>query len=119
MKTYALTIDLQDDPDRIARYKLEHTRVWPEVLAQIRTIGIQQMKIWQIGNHLFMYLETNDDFDLKRDFARTAEDPKSVEWNQWMAREFQQRSPHAVEGEWWATMELAFDLKAALAEPSH
>ena len=41
MKTYALTVNLQDDPAKIEQYKLEHTRVWPEVLAQIRKIGIQ------------------------------------------------------------------------------
>ena len=116
MKTYALTVDLKNDPDRIARYILEHTRVWPEVLAQIRKIGIQQMKIWTIGNHLFMYLETNDDFDLARDFGRVREDPRSVEWNEWMSREFQQRSPHAKADEFWAPMALAFDLKAALGE---
>jgi len=61
VKTYALTVNLQNDPARIEQYKLEHTRVWPEVLAQIRKIGIQQMKIWQVGNQLFMYLETDDD----------------------------------------------------------
>ena len=118
MKTYALTVNLQDDPAKIERYKLEHTRVWPEVLAQIRKIGIQQMKIWQIGNQLFMYIETDDDFDLDRDFARVREDPKSVEWNEWMAREFQAPSPWAKEGQWWAPMELAFDLKGALGEPT-
>ena len=118
MKTHALTLELKNDPERIRRYVEEHTRVWPEVLAQIRKIGIQQMKIWHIGTHLFMYLETDDDFDIKRDFARTAEDPRSVEWNKWMAAEFQERSRFAKEGEWWALMDLAFDLKAALGEPT-
>jgi len=116
VKTFALTVDLQNDPERIARYKLEHTRVWPEVLAQIKRVGIQQMKIWAIGNQLFMYLEADDDFDPKTGFARIREDPKSVEWNEWMSREFQQRSAHARPDEWWAPMELAFDLKAALGE---
>ena len=110
--------NLQNDPDKIRRYIEEHTRVWPEVLAQIRKIGIQQMKIWRIGDQLFMYLETNDDFDVERDFGRTREDPRSVEWNDWMAREFQERSPFAREGEWWALMDCAFDLKAALCEPT-
>ena len=118
LKTYAMTVNLQDDPELIRRYLEEHTRVWPEVLAQIRKVGIQQMKIWRIGNQLFMYLETDDDFDVGRDFARVREDPRSVEWNDWMAREFQQPSPFAREGEWWAVMERAFDLKAALGEPT-
>lgn len=113
-----MTVNLQNDPERIRRYLEEHTRVWPEVLAQIRRIGIQQMKIWQIGNQLFMYLETDDDFDVRRDFDRVREDPRSVEWNDWMAREFQERSPFAGEGEWWALMNTAFDLRAALGEPT-
>ncbi|HEV8638028.1 MAG TPA: L-rhamnose mutarotase [Chloroflexota bacterium] len=118
MKTFALTVNLQNDPKRIRRYIEEHTQVWPEVLAQIRKIGIQQMKIWHIGNQLFMYVETDDDFDVERDFGRTREDPKSVEWNDWMAREFQERSPFAREGEWWALMDCVFDLKAARGEPT-
>lgn len=118
MKTYALTVNLRNDPAAIERYKLEHTRVWPEVLAQIKKIGIQQMKIWQVGNQLFMYLETADDFDLERDFGKTREDPRSVEWNRWMAAEFQEASPWAREGQWWVPMELAFDLKGALGEPT-
>ena len=93
--------------------------MWPEVLAQIKTIGIQQMKIWQVGNQLFMYIETDDDFDLKRDFGRVREDPRSVEWNKWMAEEFQELSPFATGDDWWAPMELAFDLKGALGEPTH
>ena len=116
MKTFALTVNLQDDPARIQQYKIEHTRVWPEVLAQIRRVGIQQMKIWQIGNQLFMYLEADDDFDPVAGFAKIRQDPKSVEWNEWMAREFQTASPHAKAGEWWAPMELAFDLRGALGE---
>jgi L-rhamnose mutarotase len=119
VKTFALTVNLQPDPARIAQYKLEHTRVWPEVLAQIKRVGIQQMKIWAIGDQLFMYLETDDDFDPKTGFERIGQDPKSVEWNEWMRREFQSRSPHAKPDEWWAPMELAFDLKGALGEPTH
>lgn len=118
MKTYGLTINLKNDPSVIERYKLEHTRVWPEVLNRLREVGVQQMKIWSIGNKLFMYLETDDAFDPARDFSRVNEQTKSAEWNQWMAAEFQERAPEAREGEWWAQMDLAFDLKAALGEPS-
>lgn len=119
MKTFALTINLKDDPVLIEQYKLEHTRVWPEVTARIRAIGIQQMKIWLLGRRLFMYLETDDDFDLARDFGSVNDDPRSAQWNAWMAETFQERVPEAREGELWAVMDLAFDLKQALDEPTH
>lgn len=118
MKTWAQAIDLKDDPKLIEQYKLEHTRVWPEVLAQIRAQGILQMKIWVVGTHMFMYMETEDDFDPKKNFGETYRSGRSAEWNKWMSETFQQRLPEAKEGEWWASMDLAFDLKAALGEPT-
>lgn len=119
MKTFALAINLRDDPEVIERYKIEHTRVWPEVLERLREVGVQQMKIWAIGRHLFMYLETDDDFDPARDFARINEQARSAEWNKWMSESFQEPLPDARPGEWWARMDLAFDLRGALGEPSH
>ena len=109
MKTFGLTLNLQNDVDKIAAYKSAHLAVWPAVTDRLRECGIQQMQIFVRGTRMFMYLVTEDDFDPARDFARINEDPASARWNALMA-DLQARSPEANPDEWWAAMELVFDL---------
>lgn len=109
MHYYGLTLMLRDDPAAIARYKAEHLKAWPEVLARLREIGVTEMKIFLIGSRLFMYCETVDGFDPKRDFARSIEEPTYQKWDELM-RSMQERVPEARPGEWWAMMECVFDL---------
>jgi len=109
VKTFGLTLNLQNDVDKIAAYKSAHLAVWPAVTDRLRECGIQQMQIFVRGTRMFMYLVTDDDFDPARDFARINEDPASARWNALMA-DLQARSPEANPDEWWAPMELVFDL---------
>ncbi|MCC6177496.1 MAG: L-rhamnose mutarotase [Chloroflexi bacterium] len=109
MKSYGLTLQLVDDPEKIAEYKRQHQAVWPGVLARLREVGIERMQIFFVGTTLFMYVDTTDEFDPVRDFDRVNDDPESKRWNEWMAATFQQRDPHAKPGEWWALMERVFD----------
>ena len=110
MKTFGLTLLLQDDPEKIASYKAHHRAVWPEVKARLQECGVQGMHIFLRGTRMFMYLTTDDDFDFARDFARVNEDPVSKRWNELMAT-LQARAPEANPDEWWAPMELVFDLE--------
>jgi L-rhamnose mutarotase len=110
MKTFARTIDLKDDPDVIARYVEYHRDAWPEVERGLIAIGIERMRIWLLGRRLFMLMETSDDFDETRDFARDMEmDPRIREWQSLMDA-MQDPVPERREGEWWADMRLVFDL---------
>ena len=109
MRAFAMTLNLQDDPDKIARYKLHHQNVWPEVTAGLKSIGIKKMKIFLLGTRMFMYLEAPDDFDLATDFAKYQNSEKAVEWDALM-RDFQEKSPEAGYDDWWAGMEEVFDL---------
>ena len=111
MKVFGLTLCLQDDPDKIAAYRQHHQAVWPEVKARLHACGVQQMLIFLRGTRMFMYLETDDAFDPQVDFARINEDPVSARWNALMAT-LQQRAPEAHRDEWWAPMELVFDLNS-------
>ena len=108
MKSYGLTLCLQDDPEKIDRYIEHHREVWPGVIARMREVGILEMKIFVRGTRMFMYVETGDDFEPRRDFPRINEDPVSREWNELMAT-LQQRAPEADPDEWWAPMKLVFD----------
>lgn len=109
MKTFGLTICLQDDPRKIEAYKRYHAATWPEVLAGLREVGIREMRIFLRGRRMFMYMETDDDFELDVDFKRAQAHPRAKEWNELMAT-FQERAPEANPNEWWAAMELVFDL---------
>jgi L-rhamnose mutarotase len=109
MKCYGRTLMLRDDPQLIETYKAYHRDVWPEVTARLRDVGVREMRIFLLGTRMFMYVETNDDFDLVRDFGRVNDDPKSKEWDVLM-RTLQQPAPEAPPGAWWADMEQVFDL---------
>jgi L-rhamnose mutarotase len=109
VKRFGLTLCLQPDPDKIAAYRFRHQQVWPQVKARLRECGVHEMLIWLLGQRLFMYLVTDDDFDPTRDFAKINEDPVSAQWNAEMA-DLQARAPEAQSNEWWAQMELVFDL---------
>jgi L-rhamnose mutarotase len=110
MKTYAQTLDLKDDPALIAAYVEHHRAVWPEVQRGLRAIGIKRMRIWRLGRRVFMLMETVDDFDADRDFARYMESaPRIREWQDLMAS-MQEPAPGAQPGELWANMELVFTL---------
>ena len=104
MPAYGMALNLRDDPRLIARYKKEHAEVWPEVVARLREIGVTEMKI-------FLYCETREGFDPARDFARSNDDPTYRKWDELM-RTMQERVDEAKPGEWWARMELVFDLGA-------
>ncbi len=109
MKAFGLTLCLQDDPAKITSYKEYHRAVWPGVIARLHTVGVQEMKIFLRERRMFMYIETDDAFEPLRDFRRVNDDPVSREWNELMAT-LQERAPEATPDEWWAPMELVFDM---------
>lgn len=109
MRVFGLTLCLQDDPAKIETYKEYHRAVWPGVIARLHEVGVQEMKIFLRERRMFMYIETDDAFEPLRDFRRVNEDPVSREWNDLMAT-LQERAPEATPDEWWAPMELVFDM---------
>lgn len=72
MKRYCQTLELYDDKELIEAYVAEHAHVWEEVKAGIREVGITDMQIYIDGNRLFMIMDTTDEFDMERDYARLA-----------------------------------------------
>ncbi len=80
MKRYCQTLELYDDKELIEAYVAEHAHVWEEVKAGIREVGITDMQIYIDGNRLFMIMDTTDEFDMERDYARLATLPRQAEW---------------------------------------
>ena len=79
MKRYCLALDLKDDPAVIAEYKKIHQNIWPEIRERIKADGITGMNIYLTGNRLFMIMEVNDDFSIKKKSNSDADKPKVQE----------------------------------------
>ena len=109
MKRYCQTLELYDDKELIEAYVAEHAHVWEEVKAGIREVGITDMQIYIDGNRLFMIMDTTDDFDMERDYARLATLPRQAEWEAHMAK-FQKAAPGAKKKKKWKLMTRIFKL---------
>lgn len=122
MKVYGRMIDLCDDQAKVDAYVRYHAEVWPEVLEGLRLDGVTDMKIFLRGRRMFMYMTAKDDYVPGGRPGAAAPHPRVLEWDVLM-RTLQQPSPEASETEWWADMELVFDLHwpqhlPDLADPS-
>ncbi len=114
MKQYALTLDLQDDPTLIAEYKKHHQNVWPQVLASLKQVGVIDMKIYILGNRLFMLMQTVVNYNPDEAFQAYLQlDPACQEWETLMDK-YQQRLPNTPAGQKWQFMECCFDMAEQL-----
>jgi len=112
MVKYCLALDLKDDEQLIKEYEEYHQNVWQEIKQSIHDAGITNMEIYRTGNHLFMIMETNENFSFDKKAAMDKANPKVQEWEQLMWK-FQQPLPWAKEGEKWILMEKIFTLNDA------
>jgi L-rhamnose mutarotase len=112
MRHFGFALDLEDDPAAVEKYRRYHQNVWPEVEEGLKKVGITVMRIYLIGRRMFMYMETVDDFEPRRDFPKYLEtNPRCREWDELM-QTFQKRIPEASEGELWALMDEVYVLEA-------
>lgn len=109
MKTFALALDLCDDPALIQEYEDYHRDVWPEIRNSILDSGILSMKIYRFGNRLFMVMDVREDFSFDRKGKMDAINPKVQEWEALMWK-YQRAIPGAKEGEKWVLMDKIFEL---------
>lgn len=109
MKTYALALDLYDDPALIKEYEDYHRAVWPEIKQSITDAGIISMEIYRFGNRLFMLMNVTEDFSFERKGQMDAVNAKVQEWETLMWK-YQSAIPGAKEGEKWVIMDKIFEL---------
>jgi len=111
VKRYCQTLDLKDDPELIAKYREAHSRYkfWPEIREGIQQVGILEMEIYILGNHLFMIVETPLDFEWDVAMARLATLPRQEEWEDYVAI-FQDCKPGSTSDQKWQLMERIFNL---------
>ncbi len=109
MPLLALALNLKDDPTKISTYVDHHRRVWPEVLAAIRATGVEDIKIYLSGRHLFMLMTAPEGFDPKVAFRDYEQDPVVKRWEALM-QNFQEQLPGSSPDQWWTSIPLIFDL---------
>lgn len=107
--TYALALDLKDDPALIAEYEQHHANPRTEIEASIREAGVTAMNIYRFGNRLFMIMETDDTFSFERKAQMDADNPAVQVWEQLMWG-YQQPIPGAKPGEKWVLMDQIYSL---------
>jgi L-rhamnose mutarotase len=105
MPRYAFQLRIKEDA--IHEYELEHTRVWPELLARLKQVGISDYSIFRRGQELVLCLRV-DDFD--RAWEELDRDPVNQKWQQFMARLFEP-VPGKLPGERFAMMKEVFYLE--------
>ena len=109
LKKYYLALDLKNDEQLIEKYKEYHRAVWPEIIESIKSAGIEELEIYNVGNRLVMVMTVNDTFSFEKKAAMDAANPKVQAWEQLMWQ-YQQALPTAKEGEKWMLMEQIFQL---------
>lgn len=96
-------VDLNEDPESIARYRKWHAPGGPPpaVTAAIRADGVESLEIWLVGDRMLMIMEQDAQAaagaEAKR--ARDAANPDVIAWDALM-RTFQKPLPFAPDRTW-------------------
>ena len=79
-------------PERIEEYVRAHREVWPEMLDALRDAGIRNYTIFQHGNQMFGYFESDD---LEGAAEYLAGQEVSTRWQDAMAELLENRVPES------------------------
>jgi L-rhamnose mutarotase len=109
MPRYCLTLDLQDDPSKIAEYKRHHQKIWPEIRDSLFAADVTAMEIYLHGTRLFMIMDVSADFSFEKKAAMDASNPKVLEWEALMGI-YQAVAAGSDPVRRWQPMEQVFDL---------
>lgn len=110
-KHYCQTLELKDDSELIKEYIKRHSQEehWPIISEGIKEVGILEMEIFILGSRLFMIVETAEDFEWTKAFAKLATLPRQAEWEEYMSV-FQNVKPGSTSDEKWQLMERIFKI---------
>ncbi|MEO8025427.1 MAG: L-rhamnose mutarotase [Bryobacteraceae bacterium] len=105
MPRYAFQLRIKEDA--IDEYEREHARVWPELLAKLKEVGISDYSIFRRGQQLVLVLRV-DDFE--KAWSELDRDSVNLRWQEFMSRLFEP-VPGLVPGERFAMMKEVFFLE--------
>jgi len=105
MPRYAFKLRIK--ADAIETFEREHARVWPELLAKLKQVGISDYSIFRRGQDLILCLRV-DDFE--RAWDELDRDPVNRRWQEFMAPLFEP-VPDLQPGERFAMLKEVFYLE--------
>ena len=84
MPRYAFKLRIRADAGE--EYDREHKRVWPELLARLKEVGISDYSVFRRGQDLLLVLKV-DDFE--KAWNELDRDPVNIRWQEFMGRLFE------------------------------
>lgn len=109
MQTFVQTLDLVDSDESIKEYCRIHDEIWREITEGIRSVGIDRMDIYLLGNRAVMIVELPDGIDFDESMARLATLPRQQEWENFVAK-YQKCDPDCTSSGKWKRMTRIFKL---------
>ena len=91
-------------PNAIEGYERDHQKVWPELLAKLKEVGISDYSIFRRGQDLFLVMRV---VDLEGAWNALEKDPVNLRWQEEMGKHFEP-VPDLQPGERFAVMKEVF-----------
>ena len=105
MPRYAFKLQIKAGCEEV--YEREHTRVWPELLAKLKEVGISDYSIFRRGQELILCLRVEN---FEKAWDELDKDPVNLRWQEFMAPLFE-AVPGIEPGERFAMMKEVFYLE--------
>lgn len=104
---FVLTLEIINDEALLTEYKRIHGpgMPWPQITANMKQMGIQEMEIYLQGYQAFLIMDTRSDFDMDKDGIIWSKLPREAEWQEYVAK-YQKVDPNSKAIEKWRSMEL-------------
>ena len=111
IKRYVQFMDISNNPELIEKYRYWHSEEhhWKEIRDGIKEVGILEMEIYILQNHIVMIVDTPADFNWSEAMLRLSTLPRQAEWEAFVAA-FQGKDESARSDEKWQQMERMFRL---------
>ena len=100
-----MTLEIKNDPALREEYINVHRpdRMWPQVLANMDTMGVQDMELYLMGYQAFLVTAVAADFDMEREGPWWSELPREREWQAHVAQ-FQRVDAQSNAAEKWKSL---------------
>lgn len=109
MQGFVKTLQFIDTIESIAGYKKVFDEIWPEIVKEIREVGISVMEIYLLGYLAVMIMESENDIDVDEAMDRLSRLLRQEEWERFVSR-YQRCMPNGTSAGKWEQMERIFQL---------
>jgi len=111
-KRYCKVLKIKDDKELINAYREAHApgKVWPEITAGMKEVGILDMELYLFDDIVFMIMDTVPGFDHDRAMKLLGSLPRQSEWETEMSK-YQVAEGAEDKPEKWKIIERIFELE--------